>query len=62
MEDDVMAILGQSKPEDFEKVESKARSINQALTNVGAEPDYTADVAEMQKQGYTFDGYHWVKQ
>lgn len=61
MEDELMTLLKQSDPAALEKLGARAKNVGQGLMNLGAQPDYTADVAEMQKNGFHWDGYRWVK-
>jgi len=61
MDDEITTLLRQSDPDKLDKLNSQGKAINQALMNVGVQPDYTADVAEMQKNGFVWDGYRWVK-
>jgi hypothetical protein len=61
MDDELTTLLRQSNPDQLDKLNSQGKAINQALMNVGVQPDYTADVSEMQKNGFVWDGYRWVK-
>lgn len=61
MEDELMALLKNSDAGALDKLNDKAKGVAQQLGNVGVEPDYTADVSEMQKQGFHWDGYRWTK-
>ncbi len=61
MQDELMALLGTTEAQDLKKLEYTSKALYQFSADIGVRPDYTQDVAEMQKQGYTWDGYRWVK-
>lgn len=61
IEDELMQLLSESDPAQLEKIGGRAKLVGQGLANLGVEPDYTADASEMQKNGFTWDGYRWVK-
>lgn len=61
MEDELMSLLKISDPTELEKIGYRSKQVSQELANVGARPDYTQDVSEMQRNGFVWDGYRWVK-
>ena len=59
--DEVMTLLmNNGTAELLDKVNARAKLINQDMINTGAQPDYSSDVNEMKKQGKVWDGYRWV--
>jgi hypothetical protein len=56
-----MSLLGNTGAAALDKVGANAKLVGQALANSGAVPDYTQDSAEMQKKGFVWNGFTWVK-
>lgn len=63
MEDELMAALRSSKPDELKKLEDLSNNLYQDSLNIAAKPDGSkgSEAEMMYNLGYNWDGYGWVR-